>query len=475
MDELRISHRDLIDQAIAGAGGGWEIDHDRHRVDQARGPKDDHGADPWIRLRRPGSSLGEQGWKLHVSATPWAAPEILRRALGVLLPEDAPFKVAESTEAVLRLNDGAGGLHQVGKFVTVYPEDDEQAVRLARGLDLATRELRGPAIPGDRPLSPGSLVHYRFGPFRAPAGRESAEPLDAEELLAGERGRGYRPPDGLIDPFDAAGIAVREAAGPIAGRYAPLSTLYRSPRGSVHLGVDVQGGRACVLKRAAHDVRATPDGRDARDHLRHEHEVLVRMRPGHPVPAVYDLVEHGEDLVLVMERLDGETMAARVSRVAAAGDLPDTAQVVAWGLDVAAALEAIHADGIVWRDLNSANVILAPDGRIGLVDFELAQEVPGGAFQPGGSPGYSSPQQMAGRPGAVTDDLHSLGALLYFLATAVDPPFSPRPFDLLEVPIAAINPSIDPKLERVVARCLELEAAARYRSMAELRAELSSI
>ncbi len=73
----------------------------------------------------------EQGWKLHVSAGEPFAEEVLRRALPILLGEDAPFKVAATRERLSRLNDGRAGLSQIGKFITVYPNNDAQAVRLA--------------------------------------------------------------------------------------------------------------------------------------------------------------------------------------------------------------------------------------------------------------------------------------------------------------------------------------------------------
>jgi hypothetical protein len=138
-----------------------------------------------------------------------SAAEVLERALPVLAREGVAFKVAVSVGAVAALNEGEAGLDQVGKFLTVYPRDDAQAVRLAVALDEATRVLAGPRVSTDRPLRRASLVHYRYGAFTAE--REPA------------------PPE--IDPFVAAGVAEADERRPIAGRYVLVSTLHRSAGG----------------------------------------------------------------------------------------------------------------------------------------------------------------------------------------------------------------------------------------------------
>lgn len=123
------------------------------------------GSTRWLWAYNEAVSMPEQGWKLHVSATMLSAGEVLKRVLPLLLAETTAFKVAATPRQIGVLNSGGGGLSQVGKFITIYPKDDEQAVRLAVGLHDATAGLRGPAVPSDRPLRKGSLVYYRYGGF----------------------------------------------------------------------------------------------------------------------------------------------------------------------------------------------------------------------------------------------------------------------------------------------------------------------
>ncbi len=373
---------------------------------------------------------------MHVSATPGSSAEVLGRSLPILLEEGATFKVAASLSVVAALNDGDGGLSQIGKFITVYPRDAEQAVRLARALDAATDGLRGPRISTDRELRPGSLVHYRYGAF---VGR----PDDVEPT----------PP--TTNPFVEEGTDHASTQRLIAGRYVVVSTLHRSASGSVLLAADVVDGMPRVLKRGERDARVGPDGRDARDHLRHEASVLERLAADPRFPRVHGVVEEGGDLYLVLDHLSGRPLGSLVSGPCA----PERA--MAWGRQLVSMLAAVHDAGIVYRDVSPANVLVADDDTLQLVDFELAR-VAGSSGEPAGTPGYCSPQQRAGEPASVADDVYGVGAMLRFLETGQDPD-------------GLVGPGKESPLERLIARCLDGEPEGRFASMPALDAALEEL
>lgn len=391
---------------------------------------------PWIGARPRGPRLPAAGWKLHVSATTQSAAEVLDRALPILLEEGAAFKVAAALSVVTALNEGEGGISQIGKFITVYPRDEAQALRLAAALHEATAGLRGPRVETDRELHAGSLVHYRYGAF---VGR----PEDAE------------PSPPAVDPFLASGVADAPTRGPIAGRYVVVSTLHRSASGSVLLAADVEAGEARVLKRAGRDSRVGPDGLDARDRLRHEASVLERLASDPRVPAVHDLVEVDGDLYLVLEHLDGHTLGSLVTGPC------DEGRTLAWARELLSMLRMLHRAGLVYRDLNPLNVFVSAEGSLRLVDFELAC-VMGSSGPAAGTPGYCSPQQMAGAPASEADDVYGLGAMLHFLSTGTDPgTVAPR------APVSG--------LERAIARCLDEDPDRRRPSLEEMDLMLAEL
>jgi serine/threonine protein kinase len=442
----------------------------------------DGGSGLWIEVRNLHAALPPQGWKLHVSAGVASAEDVLRRTLPVLLAEPCAFKVAASVRRLYELNLGACGPTQAGKFITVYPGDDDQAVRLAAALDEATRGLHGPAVPSDRPLRPGSLVHYRYGAiaggYLQTASGDVLPALVAPDgsLVPDRRGTNYQAPAWAVDPFVADGVAVKRAQPNLVfgARYLAVALLHRSARNTVRLVVDTVTGERRVLKQArAAAGMELPGAAAAR--LRHEAEVLAALGSDARVPRVYDLVEHDGDLCLVLEDCTGPTLEQRVMELAAEGRFPPAEQIVAWGRELAGILATVHDRGFVYCDLKAANVILSPDGRLRLVDFETArrQNEPWGADDHG-TPGYISPQRGAGVAPTVADDVYSLGALLCFLTTGAGPTHAPDALSLLDRPVELLNPAAGALLAPVIARCLDAAPAARFPSMAAVADALAA-
>jgi hypothetical protein len=436
----------------------------------------------WISVRssRP---VPRQGWKLHVSATSPDAPRVLRAALSVLATEDVAFKVAGSPHMLTWLNQGLGGLSQIGKFITVYPADDAEAVRLASALHVATAGLQGPPVPSDRPLVAGSLVHYRFGGFspryvqRLTGHIIQAVISPSGELVADERLPRYSVREWAVDPFLVQGVAesVSDDSMLLAGRYLVAATLARASRGTVYLAADLESGRRCVLKRAHVGASMSSNGTDAQDRLRHEATVLRRLSPDPHIPEVYDLFEDGNALYLVLEDVPGRTLETIVREHLKKGTVPPIASSVQWARELADVLAWVHARGYVYRDVKSANVLLAPDGCIRLVDFELAWERGSRATSHGyGTPGYMSPQQVGEDVPSNADDIYGLGALLYFLLSGAEPSHAPDITNLSTRPLQLLNPAVDDQLAAVVNRCLAPERCDRFASMEELSLALET-
>ena len=439
----------------------------------------------WIVLHNQHAASPEQGWKLHISAASTSAETVLRRALPVLFAENAEFKVAASIAKLNELNRGNGELSQIGKFITIYPNDDAQAVRLAVALNAATAGLRGPAIPSDRPLTRDSLVHYRYGAFgdqriQTPQGRVlPAIKTPDGGFIPDPRLTMYAPPEWVSDPFVAAGV-VDELPEPtvlVAGRYLLASTIDRSARGMVHLAADLVAQRRCILKRATRDALVGRGGLDARDDLRYEARVLALLASDPRFPAVYELVEQDGDLFLAMEDVEGETLATYIGKVRGMGRTIPNQQLIAWGRELAAMLDALHAKGFIYCDLKASNVVVAPDGRLRIIDFDIAYQ-PESGFRPRGhgTGGYMSPQQAAHLEPTVGDDVYTLGAVLYYLAGGAEPStLSKNTVALMDRPLSLLNPSCSPDLIDVIGRCLAADPAERFPSMREVDAALAAI
>ncbi len=442
-------------------------------------PDNGTGSRQWIRLHHAHAIPRRNGWKLHVSAGLCSAVPVLEKVVPVLLWEKLSFKVAASMQMLTSLNRGEYGYSQIGKFITIYPTDDDQALRLATKLDEATSGLRGPAIPSDRRLKRRSLVHYRYGAFR----EQLTQTVSGETVLAVRQSGGLLVPDQRrensalqlpFDPFVASAESENrdENAGIPQDRFLFLSTLQRSARGAVHLCLDFASGQQRVLKQAGRDCLLDLCGRDAHDRLRHESRVLSKLLPDSRFPDQYGFIEGHDQLFLILEHIAGETLAMHMERLAGQGSLPTPGQVIEWGIELARSLQKLHSRKIVYRDLKPANVLLTPQGTLRIVDFELAHVESSNEPAFGlGTRGYFSPQQAVGLHSCASDDVYSLGSLLYFLCTNAAPTLSP---DLPRTRgrLTMLSPSLPRGLASVIEGCLENSPHDRYACMQEVIEQL---
>jgi serine/threonine protein kinase len=456
-------------EGLASSYPDWRIETDTAAFPQQ-----------WVRFHHSHAAIPDSGWKIHVSAGLSSALSVLQKALPILLNEQLSFKVAASLDFLRALNWGEYGYSQIGKFVTVYPADDVQAVYLAAKLDEITSGLRGPVIPSDRPFRQKSLVHYRYGAFRkqflqtisgasVPAMRQTNG-----TLVPDQRGGvgGMQPPS---DPFvTSRGFeSLKAEASALDDQFLYVSTLQLSARGSVNLCLDLVNGERRVVKQAGRDCLLDEYGRDARDRLRHESYILSRALPHSCFPTQFGLIEREDSSFLILECVAGQTLAAHMEKLAGRGLLPAPEQVVEWGAQLARALARLHSRMIIYRDLKPANIILTPEGSLRIVDFELAQvvstnEPPFGV----GTPGYFSMQQANRARPCVSDDVYAFGSLLFFLCTNIAPSRAlAKPYPQVRLSLA--NPNLPDRLASLIWRCLQPLPKLRCADMAEIIACLA--
>jgi hypothetical protein len=436
----------------------------------------------------------EQGWKLHVSATPDSAVPVLEAALDVLLAHGARFKVVQTLGLLAAMNGGVFGNSQIGKFLTVYPSDDDQAVRLAVDLDVATRGHRGPRVPTDRVLRPGSLVHYRYGAMvRRPESMDDGEPTGFHDLLdpAGRlsddvRLEYYQAPDpAIVDPFEAAGVRIAPPgrARFLDGRFFVTDALAQSARGGVFRAVDVSvdPARVCLLKESWHDVGLDPFGRDARDWARNEERILTRHADEPSLPRCYGSFEIDGDRYLAIEFVAGRSLDKVLAEEHGLDEGLEPDEVVEIGLATADALARLHDLGLVFRDFKPANLIRTPDGGYRLIDFGIAHEYRTDTSEPLsiGTPPFYAREQYAGEQPHPLDDVFAWGAVLFHLAGG-EGSFAdmPKGRDLQQPfprrPLLEHRPGFPPALAAVIDRAVAWERADRWPTMGAARDALAA-
>ena len=267
------------------------------------------------------------------------------------------------------------------------------------------------------------------------------------------------------------------------GRYRVDGELGRGGMGVVYRAHDPELDREVAIKHIQLPVDASRDVRDELEkRFRREAKAAARIR--HPgVVAIHDVGTTDSGLYLVMELVDGESLARRLER----GAFPDRAAAIEVAARAAEALAAAHRAGVVHRDVKPANILISNDGRVMLTDFGVARSLDevSELTRTGmvvGSPAYMAPEQLRG--GAVDGraDLFSLGVVLYEMVLRKRPFPSQSITTLLyqilhEDPMAdpAISKEIDRPISDLLRRLLAKQPEDRYPDAQSLAAALRQL
>ncbi|MFD9119140.1 class III lanthionine synthetase LanKC [Streptomyces bottropensis] len=357
---------------------------------------------------RPGPT---QGWKVHTSATRGNADRIAAIVWDYCVPRGIPFKFVPGPHLLHLRNAKYAARDTSGKFVTVYPADEEQLHLVLCELGDLLKGHEGPYILTDLRWNEGPL-YVRYGAFArsfvvdergtlVPAVRDGAG-----TLVPDQRKPTFHVPEWVTLPaFLEPQLAARNTTTVGDLPYRIDKALHFSNGGGVYVGTDTRDGRRVVLKEGRPHAGLAADGADAVTRLEREKDALERLAGLGVVPEVRDWFTLGDHRFLVMDFVEGRPLNSCVAErhpLLAPDPGPDAvAAYTAWALHVHRAVEeavaAVHSRGIVFNDLHVFNIMVAPDDRsVSLLDFEAAAPAEDDGRQTVAHPGFLAPPDRTG-------------------------------------------------------------------------------
>lgn len=375
----------------------------------------------WAHLSPADLAIRPQGWKVHVSATLGNAEEVLRISQEHCLAQRLNFKFIRSRTILVQRNSKYGDRSVSGKFITIYPSGDDELRQVLEQLGSRLEGREGPYILSDLRWRDGPL-YVRYGGFvaRMTAGADGRMVPGIEDpegrLVPDVRGFAFRPPPWAPLPdFLEEAVAARARGTMQDFPFRVTSALHFSNGGGVYRGTDTRTGADVLLKEGRPHAGIDEVGRDAVARLETERRILERLDGIGAVPRLIDYRKGSEHMFLVREYVEGKALqrvvASRNPLLNGRTGRDELRAYTAWAMrvldDVDAAVDELHARGIVYADLHPGNILITPDDEIRFVDFETSDDIDAHEGQTIGAPGFRAPAHYRG----VAVDRYAMGCL----------------------------------------------------------------
>jgi ankyrin repeat protein/predicted Ser/Thr protein kinase len=253
----------------------------------------------------------------------------------------------------------------------------------------------------------------------------------------------------------------------VRGTYRVLRFIGEGGMNRVYLVEDSEGERWALKEtKEAHEVHSSND----EIFWQFEREISILTSLSHPrLPKISAYFSIGRRHYVVEEFIDGQSLEKLISYA-----LPGPEEVIDLAIKLCEVLDHLHRNGIIFRDLKPANILVTTKGELKLIDFDIARYYKKGRTVDTttlGTPGFAAPETYGASQSDARSDIYSLGATMHSMLTGIDPQDKPFYFESL----TRIRADVYPGLVRIIEKALDMKAENRYKSARALKKALQGL
>lgn len=398
----------------------------------------------WCQAIAPNVNVPKSGFKIHLSSSFYDASAMLNAIVPVLVEKNVTFKFLVDKFSLSFMNSQQCNKGSSGKFITIYPTNQNEFYELIEALKLVTSEFSGPYILSDNRVEGSKVLFYRYGAFIGKnklniyGEKEPLMQMPNGEWIKDSRGSFYSLPEGIEDPLKKVEEPFDEVI--LNNRYKVLGFLADSNKGGVYKALDQITGNHVVIKEVRPFINENEDGTfNSTILLKNEEKALARLSETNLVPKIIEQFDEWDNSFLVIEMLPGTTLGAARANEKFALALKTSPsidevkffyqQILSISETLLTSIKDIHDLGVLLIDISPQNIMFDEEAnKLWFIDLE-ASKIQGdeGINAKIATVGFANIKNVV--DGKITEavDYEAIGNIIYNLIFPVNELFSLNP------------------------------------------------
>lgn len=374
----------------------------------------------------------QQGWMLHIPVWDIHFKSISESIFPYLIELNIPFFIPINSDVHSMLQAGLFGYKNLGKIITICPQDEASINSLTNELIKRTKPFKGTYIPTDFYLS--NLVYARYGNFHTHSNNPNTSIVDNSGVsIKDEESIPAVLYSWVSWPFAKISDPIKyEDRKVLNNKYYIQKTIKSDVKGRVLVALyqkNFLNFKKCIIKEGKIGMCVDQDGRDIKDRLQWQKIVSQKLNLNCSIPKVIEIFNEQNNCYIVFEFIKGRSFGNLLIDIYDGHTWEDLAiekkiRIITILIDALKNIENIHKCGVVHRDINIENIFIDNKNKVWMIDLELAYDLvnhyPSPQYEMG-TEGFISPEQKKSLSPQIEQDIYSIGCVLILAIAHITP------------------------------------------------------